>query len=119
MPIESPAKKQAKATQQKINPEIDAQLNAFIKSEPDLVKFVKDLSREELERKFLLRKMWDRDDHVKYDAKIRAWMEKPENADLVATLKAAINPRISPEKQEARLLESVKTTISRNGIKLG
>lgn len=117
MPIESPAKKQAK--QQKINPEIDAQLNAFIKSEPDLVKFVKDLSREELERKFLLRKMWDRDDRVKYDTKVRAWMEKPEQAELVTTLKSAINPHLSQEKQAERLLESVKHTVSKSGIKIG
>ena len=60
MAIASPKKKQELERQFKINPEVNAKLDAFMKAEPGLVQFVKDLPREQLERKFLLRKMQDR-----------------------------------------------------------
>ena len=57
MAIASPKKKAEQAQQFKINPEIDNRLNDFMKANADLVQYVKDLPREQLERKFLLRKM--------------------------------------------------------------
>jgi hypothetical protein len=59
MAIASPKKKEELAREFKINPEVNARLEAFMKAEPGLVKFVKELPREQLERKFLLRKMQD------------------------------------------------------------
>ena len=49
-----------------------------MKAEPGLVQFVKELPREQLERKFLLRKMQDQQQKQGYDAKVKAWLEKPE-----------------------------------------
>jgi hypothetical protein len=59
MALASPEKKEELAREFKINPELNAKLEDFIKTEPGLVKFVKELPREQLERKFLLRKMND------------------------------------------------------------
>jgi hypothetical protein len=60
MAIASPKKKEELAREFKINPDVNARLEAFMKAEAGLVKFVKELPREQLERKFLLRKMQDR-----------------------------------------------------------
>lgn len=78
MAITSPKKKEELSKQFKINPEINAKLDSFMKEEPGLVEYVKDLPREQLERKFLLRKMQDRDQKEGYSAKVKAWLDKPE-----------------------------------------
>ena len=68
-----------------------ARLKAFMKAEPRLVQFVKELPREQLlKRKFLLRKMHDQEQKGGYSAKVKAWPEKPEQADLVKSIKATI-----------------------------
>ena len=48
MAIASPKKKEELARQFKINPEVDTKLNAFMKAEPELVQYVKDLPRDQL-----------------------------------------------------------------------
>ena len=69
----------------RFNPEINTRLEAFMKARTRLlVQFVKELPREQLERKFLLRKMQDQQQKHGYDAKVKAWLEKPEQAELVA-----------------------------------
>jgi len=57
MAIASSKKEEELARQFKINPEINTRLEAFMKAEPGLVQFVKELPREQLERKFLFRKI--------------------------------------------------------------
>ena len=106
MPIESPKKKEESAREFKIDPELDDQLEAFMKANPDKVKSVKELPREQLEREFLLRKMWDE----KYDAKIRAWLEKPEQAELIKSWKETMSPNMKPEKEAQTLVNRAKTT---------
>jgi len=49
MAITSPKKNEELAKQFRINPEINVRLEAFMKSEPGLVDFVKQLPREQLE----------------------------------------------------------------------
>ena len=92
MAIASPKTKEELVRQFKFNPEVDTRLEAFMKAEPGLVQFVKELPREQLERKFLLRKMRDQQQKHGYDAKVKAWLEKPEQAELVKSLKATISP---------------------------
>jgi TPP-dependent pyruvate/acetoin dehydrogenase alpha subunit len=48
-----------------------------------------ELPREQLERKFLLRKMQDQDQRQGYSAKVKSWLEKPEQADLVKSIRAS------------------------------
>ena len=61
-----------------------------MKAEPGLVQFVKELPREQLERKFLLRNMQDHQRKQGYDAKVKAWLERPEQVD-VCQLKGPAN----------------------------
>lgn len=119
MAIASPKKKTELAQQFKINPEINAKLDAFMKAEPDLVQYVKDLPREQLERKFLLRKMKDEEQKQGYTAKVKAWLAKPEQADLVQSIKGTISPNMKPERQEQALVTAAKNHIRNSGIKLG
>jgi hypothetical protein len=118
MAIASPKKKEELAREFKINPDVNARLEAFMKAEPGLVKFVKELPRELLERKFLLRKMQDQQQKQGYDAKVKAWLEKPEQAELVKSLKATISPNIKPEKQAQTLVNQAKNYIRNTGIKI-
>ena len=99
MAIASPKKKQELERQFKINPEVNTRLEAFMKAEPGLVQFVKELPREQLERKFLLRKMRDEEQKQGYSAKVKAWLDKPEQADLVKSIKATISPNMKPKNR--------------------
>ena len=119
MAIASPKQKQELERQFKINPEVNAKLDAFMQAEPGLVQFVKELPREQLERKFLLRKMQDQEQKEGYTAKVKAWLDKPEQAALVKSTKATISPNMKPENQEQALLAQAKNYIHNTGIKLG
>ena len=98
MAIASPKNKEELVRQFRFNPEINTRLEAFMKAEPGLVQFIKELPREQLERKFLLRKMHDEQRRQGYDAKVKAWLESPEQAELVQSLKATVSPEIKPEQ---------------------
>ena len=90
-----------------------------MKKEPGLVKFTKELPRDQLERKFLLRKMQDHEQKQGYDRKVRAWLDKPEQADLVKGIKATISPNMQPEKQANALVTQAKNYIRNTGVKIG
>lgn len=119
MAIASPKKKDELTRQYKINPEVDNKLNDFMKANSELVQYVKDLPREQLERKFLLRKMKDEEQKVGYTAKVKAWLAKPEQADLVQSIKSTISPNMKAERQEQALVTAAKNHIRNSGIKLG
>jgi len=119
MAIASPKNKADQAKQFKINPQIDNKLNDFMKANADLVQYVKDLPREQLERKFLLRKMKDEEQRQGYTAKIKTWLAKPEQADLVQSIKSTISPNMKTERQEQALITAAKNHVRNNGIKLG
>jgi hypothetical protein len=102
----------------KINPEIDTKLNAFMKAEPGLVKFVQEIPREQLERKFLLRKMQDQEQRQGYDAKVRTWLDKPEQADLKKSLMTTVSPNMKPEKQDQAIVNQAKNYLRNTGIKM-
>lgn len=119
MAIASPKKKAELAQQFKINPEVNAKLDTFMQGNPDLVQYVKDLPREQLERKFLLRKMKDEEQKQGYTAKVKTWLAKPEQADLVQSIKSTISPNMKPQRQELALVSAAKNHIRNAGIKLG
>ena len=118
MAIASPKKKEELARQYKINPEVDTKLNDFMKANSDLVQYVKDLPREQLERKFLLRKMKDEEMKQGYTAKVKAWLAKPEQADLVQSIKSTISPNMKPDRQEQALITAAKNHLRNNRIKI-
>ena len=118
MAIASPKTKEELVRQFKFNPEVNTRLEAFMNAEPGLVQFVKELPREQLERKFLLRKMQDQQHKQGYDAKVKAWLEKPEQADLVKSLRATISPEMRPEAKAQALLNQAKNYIRNTGLRI-
>ena len=118
MVITSPKTKEELVRQFKFNPEVNTRLEAFMKAEPGLVQFVKELPREQLERKFLLRKMQDEQRRQGYDGKVKAWLERPEQAELVQSLKATISPDMKPERQSQMLVNQAKKYVRNTGIRL-
>jgi hypothetical protein len=118
MAIASPKNKEELAREFRINPEINAQLEAFMKANPSKVKTVKELPREQLERKFLLHEMRDETKNQRYDTSVKAWMEKPEQAQWVADKRLTFHKSMSPEKQERALIRMAKNHIQNSKIKL-
>jgi hypothetical protein len=118
MAIASPKNKEELVRQLRFNPEINTRLEAFMKAEPGLVQLVKELPREQLERKFLLRKMHDEQRRQGYDAKVKTWLEKPEQADLVKSLRAIISPEMKSEAKAQALVNQAKNYIRNTGIKI-
>jgi ribonuclease D len=118
MAIASPKKKEELAQQFKINPEVNTRLDAFMKAEPGLVEYVKELPREQLERKFLLRKMQDQQQKEGYTAKVKAWLEKPEQAEVLKAIRSMISPVMKPERQEQVIVNQAKNLIKNSGVKL-
>ena len=118
MAIASPKSKAELVRQFKFNPEVDTRLEAFMKAEPGLVQFVKELPREQLERKFLLRKMKERDQRQSYTAKVKTWLEQPEQAELVKSLKATISAKMPPERQAQALVTQAKNYLRNKGMQI-
>jgi ribonuclease D len=118
MAITSPKKNEELAKQFKINPEVNAKLEAFMRSEPGLVDFVKQIPREQLERKFLLRKMQDQQQKEGYTAKVKTWLEKPEQAEVLKAIRTMISPVMKPERQEQLIVNQAKNFIKNTGVKL-
>jgi len=119
MALAKPPKVGEAAGKFKINPEVNARLEKFMKDEPGLVDYVKQLPREQLERKFLLSKMRATEQQQGYTVKVRAWLEKPEQADLLKSLTASVAPNMKPEKQDQAVTNMAKNYIRTNRIKLG
>jgi len=102
----------------KINPEVNTRLEAFMKAEPGLVEFVKQLPREQLERKFLLRKMQDQQQKEGYTAKVKSWLEKPEQSEVLKSIRSMISPLLKPERQEQIMVNQAKNFIRNTGVKI-
>jgi hypothetical protein len=54
-----------------------------------------------------------------YDAKVKAWLERPEQAELVTNLKATISPEIKAERQGQMLVNQAKNYIRNRGLRIG
>jgi hypothetical protein len=118
MAIASPKSKEELIRQFKFNPEVDTRLEAFMKAEPGLVQFVKELPREQLERKFLLRKIKEREQRQNYSARVKAWLEQPKQAELVESIKATISPKMTPERQFQVLVTQAKNYLRNKGMQM-
>jgi hypothetical protein len=62
--------------------------------------------------------MQDHERKQGYDAKVKAWLEKPEQAELVKSVRATIGPNMKPEKGAQTLVNQAKNYIRNTGIKL-
>jgi len=103
----------------KRNPEIDEQLNAFIKDNDRLVNYVKELPREELERKYLLSKMKEETYKKAYEQKVTDFINRPDNAEFKESLMKSLSSDIQDDATRQRaLLKEAKIQIHKQGIKM-
>ncbi|MGA9577058.1 MAG: hypothetical protein WBV90_05515, partial [Terrimicrobiaceae bacterium] len=88
-------------------PRSEADCQAFLVSQ---MRLNNELAKahEALERRKLLNRKQG------YDAKVKAWLEKPEQAELVHSLKATISPEVKPERQVQALLNQAKNYIRKH-----
>ena len=49
-----------------------------------------------------------------YDAKVKTWLETPEQAELVQSLKATISPKMKPVRQAQMLVNQAKNLYSQH-----
>lgn len=111
--------KQDTERQFKRNPVIDEQLNEFIKNNEKLVSYTKALPREELERKYLLTKMFSEKQREGYDKKISEFINRPENVALKESLSRSLSPDIKGESEQQRaLLKEAKIQIHKQAIRI-
>lgn len=81
-----PRKLEATATETtreyKSNPEIDAKIDRFMEANPGLVKAIKEMPRERLERKFFLMRAEQLENRASYREKVMDWVnEDPERKE--------------------------------------
>ena len=50
--------------------------------------------------------------------KVKAWLEKPEKAELVKSLKATVSPHMKPEQQAQTLVNQAKNYIRNTGLRI-
>jgi hypothetical protein len=102
----------------KRNPIIDQQLNEFIENNQKLANYVKELPREELERKYLLSKMREEKQREGYDKKVSEFISRPEHAAFRQALTKNLPQGLSESEQRRALLKEAKQEIRKQGIKM-
>ncbi|MDR2982783.1 MAG: hypothetical protein LBV12_11115 [Puniceicoccales bacterium] len=81
----------------RVNPEIDARLNQFIKDNPKLYEYYCEMSKEQLVRKQMLSKMNQSDYAQRQNEEVKNWLE--QNPEISARVEERV-ARLSPERQE-------------------
>ena len=108
------ADKKAQEQQPRVNPEIDAKLDRYIKENPDLYGYYNELSKEQLIRKLMLAKMRKSDYTHDRNEALTAWVnEHPE-------VKAKVDERIKnvPEANRPRaFLQAAKAEAMNEGMR--
>lgn len=99
--------------------ETDVHLNQFITSNDRFVDYVKNLPREELERKYLLSKMKEERGNNAYEQKVIDFINRPENAEFKESLMKSFSSGIKNDAtRQHALLKEAKIQIHKQGIKM-
>jgi hypothetical protein len=98
----------------RINPEIDARLNQFIKDNPDLYKHYCEMSKEQLVRKQMLAKMNQNDYTQRQNEEVRNWLE--QNPDIKSRVEERI-ARVAPERRERALISAARNEMVQQAMR--
>lgn len=101
----------------RINEDINLKLNHFITLNPKLVKTVKSMPREYLERKYLLGKMQQKNRREAYTNKVAEWINLPQQHDLKEAF-GQIVKNLPEKERQTQLIKEVKQYVRKAGIKL-
>ena len=89
-----------------------------MKAEPGLVQFVKELPREQLERKFCSAKCGTSNRSTVMTQRSKPGSRSPNRPSWSRASKATISPEMKPEQQAQALVNQAKNYIRNTGIKI-
>lgn len=108
------AEKKAQEYTVRVNPEIDAKIDRFIKENPDLHAYYNGLSKEQLIRKLVLGKMQRSENTQRRNQEIVAWVE--EHPEIKAKVEERIK-NVPAENRQRAFVNAAKTEAMKEGMK--
>lgn len=108
------ADKKAQEYTVRVNPEIDAKIDRFIKENPDLHAYYNGLSKEQLIRKLVLGKMQRSENTQRRNQEIVAWVE--EHPEIKAKVEERIK-NVPAENRQRAFVNAAKTEAMKEGMR--
>lgn len=108
------ADKKAQEYTVRVNPEIDAKIDRFIKENPDLHAYYNGLSKEQLIRKLILGKMQRSENTQRRNQEIVAWVE--EHPEIKAKVEDRIK-NVPAENRQRAFINAAKTEAMKEGMR--
>jgi hypothetical protein len=117
-PVENTAQAEITPFEIKHNPEVDAQIDGFLKTRPELVKKIDATPKEYFARKFVFSLVQREQERVKYDASIKAALQRPENAGLRKELEHGVRNVKSQDAKEELIVRDAKALVRQGKLSL-
>ena len=108
------ADKKAQEYTVRVNPEIDAKIDRFIKENPDLHAYYNGLSKEQLIRKLILGKMQRSENTQRRNQEIVAWVD--EHPEIKAKVEERIK-NVPAENRQRAFVNAAKTEAMKEGMR--
>ena len=108
------AEKKTKESTVRVNPEIDAKLDSFIKENPDLHGYYDGLAKEQLIRKLMLAKMQRSEYGQRNNQQITTWVD--EHPEVKARIEERIK-NVPAENRQRAFMNAAKTEAMKEGMR--
>lgn len=108
------AEKKAQEYTVRVNPEIDAKIDRFIKENPDLHAYYNGLTKEQLIRKLVLGKMQRSENTQRRNQEIVAWVE--EHPEIKSKVEERIK-NVPAENRQRAFINAAKTEAMKEGMR--
>lgn len=108
------AEKKAQEYTVRVNPEIDAKIDRFIKENPDLHAYYNGLTKEQLIRKLVLGKMQRSENTQRRNQEIVAWVD--EHPEIKAKVEERIK-NVPAENRQRAFINAAKTEAMKEGMR--
>ena len=117
-PVEETPKGEITPFEIKHNAEVDAQIDGFLKSRPDLVKKIDATPKEYFARKFVFSLVQREQEKLKFDTSIKAALERPENAGLRKELEHGVRNVKNQDAREELIVRDAKALVRQGKLSL-
>lgn len=108
------ADKKAQEYTVRVNPEIDAKIDRFIKENPDLHAYYNGLTKDQLIRKLMLAKMQRSENTQRRNQEIVAWVE--EHPEIKSKVEERIK-NVPAENRQRAFINAAKTEAMKEGMR--
>ena len=117
-PVENTTQAEITPFEIRHNAEVDAQIDGFLKTRPDLVKKIDATPKEYFARKFVYSLVQREQERVKYDASIKAALQRPENAVLRKELEHGVRNVKCQDAKEELIVRDAKALVRQGKLSL-